>query len=1075
MEPGDAKYWAFITYSHADEEQATWLHRALERYRVPRKLVGREVLYGPVPRRLFPIFRDRDELPSASSLTDEIEEALRSSRALLVICSPNAAASKWVNEEVKLYKRLGRDDRIFCLIVDGEPGASDRPETGLLEAFPPAVRFRLGADGELSDRVAEPIAADVREGGDGKRNSRLKLLAGILDVPYDELKQRDRRQRLVQRVQILTLVALVLAALGGLWLNRARVIEKRRQVEVARSVAEQAEAELATNPHLATLLAVEAVRRSDEVQGRPLVSAEGALRRALRSIGGRSLGGHELEVSAAAFSPDGRWLATASIGDHVRLWDLSAEPPGATPRVLRGSDAYVWALAFSPDSRRLAIGHREGAELLDLSVPEGELHEIPIPQVGVVRSLAFARDGRRLAIGDHDRAFLVSLDAGGRPSGSLSVVPGDPVVVSPSGRWVAAAGRTGFDLHLRAADNRLRRHAGPLGGQLVSDLAFDPREQWVAAANLAAGFELWRLDRLDGPFNAWRGRGGNDRVAFSPDGRWLATGGDEQALRLLDLERAGAEPDRLPGHTGSLEALAFLPDARALVGVATDGRLRMWDPERPAVDAESWFGHEDPIGWMALSADGRWLCTGDHAGKTRLWRLDSPGAEPTQLQSGRAAQFTSDGRWLVTGGSDGTIQLREVFGPDPGLPRLVRRGDAAVERIDIGPQDRWLVSTDAEGSVELWRWSDAAEPARVRTLPGEPTARIVTGIAFGPDGRWMAVSRHAGGVHLDGFVELWHLEGSAEDAVALRGAGGHEGSIGAVAFDPTGRWAATGGADGTVRLWALDAGSPVENPLVLTVHEEPKVLQGSVLTRIIAVAFSPGGRWLAAASGEGAIRVWDLPSLASSAREPVIRLDTEALIGFLGFGPDGGWLAVWAGSKVLLWDLRAPESEPRTLEATDVDWTELVFSADGRWLAMGGSSEIARLWDLRSPDPGGEPRILPGGEGRRTQVRFSPSGAWVATSGSGGARLWAVEDSAAEALVLDEEGTVETFSSDGRWVVTRREGELQLWRLAVEELVGLACEIVDRNLTRAEWAQHLGDEPYEEACTGLPVEEGTID
>lgn len=198
----DYKYWAFISYSHSDEQWAQWLHKELETYRVPRRLVGRRNAFGSVPRRIFPVFRDREELPGAFDLGSNLTDALRLSRNLIVICSPRSAASHWVNEEIKLYKSMGREDRVLCLIVDGEPNASDRPDLGMLECFPPALRFRVGADGGLTEVRTEPIAADARKGKDGRENAKLKLLAGVLGVGFDELKQREQRRVRQRRLRL---------------------------------------------------------------------------------------------------------------------------------------------------------------------------------------------------------------------------------------------------------------------------------------------------------------------------------------------------------------------------------------------------------------------------------------------------------------------------------------------------------------------------------------------------------------------------------------------------------------------------------------------------------------------------------------------------------------------------------------------------------------------------------------------------------------------------------------------------------------------------------------------------------
>lgn len=218
------KYWAFISYSHHDEEWAKWLHKSLETYSVPRSLVGRKTKKnGELPRRVFPVFRDRDELPGAADLGGKIKNALSQSRSLIVICSPQSATSKWVNEEIKTYKAMGRDDRVLCLVIDGEPNATDKPDSEWEECFPEAVRFRVHPTGEISSERAEPIAADARRGKDGRENAKIKLLSGVLDVGYDELRQREKRREFRRRIRTAVVFAalILLVVLGYLALADA--------------------------------------------------------------------------------------------------------------------------------------------------------------------------------------------------------------------------------------------------------------------------------------------------------------------------------------------------------------------------------------------------------------------------------------------------------------------------------------------------------------------------------------------------------------------------------------------------------------------------------------------------------------------------------------------------------------------------------------------------------------------------------------------------------------------------------------------------------------------------------------
>ncbi len=222
------RYAAFISYSHADQAVARWLHRSLERYRLPRSLVGSSSPFGPVERRLLPVFRDREELPASGDLGSELHASLAASRFQIVLCSPHAAGSKWVNEEIVTFKRVHGEGRTLALIVAGEPYAG-----GSLECFPAALRFRLDAAGNLSDQPAEPIAADIRPGKDGRRLALLKLIAGLTGLQLDVLARRDaaRRQRQLAFVAAASLgVSVLTDGLAVYAETQRRVAESQRRL-----------------------------------------------------------------------------------------------------------------------------------------------------------------------------------------------------------------------------------------------------------------------------------------------------------------------------------------------------------------------------------------------------------------------------------------------------------------------------------------------------------------------------------------------------------------------------------------------------------------------------------------------------------------------------------------------------------------------------------------------------------------------------------------------------------------------------------------------------------------------------
>lgn len=190
----ERKYRAFISYCHEDEKWAEWLHRSLERYRLPRAL--RSSLSAGAAD-LKPIFRDKDELASGHSLSDSLKEALGSSEWLVVVCSPAAVRSKWVNEEISTFRDYRASEKVLCLLVDGDPGT----------AFPPAL---------LEGSQFEPLAADPRDSADGRRDALLRIAAGMLNVGFDDLRRRDQRQRYQDLLRLTISACVGLIAMTGL-------------------------------------------------------------------------------------------------------------------------------------------------------------------------------------------------------------------------------------------------------------------------------------------------------------------------------------------------------------------------------------------------------------------------------------------------------------------------------------------------------------------------------------------------------------------------------------------------------------------------------------------------------------------------------------------------------------------------------------------------------------------------------------------------------------------------------------------------------------------------------------------
>ena len=229
------RYYAFLSYSHQDKDLADWLHRELEKFRVPHSLAGHLTETGVVPRRLTPIFRDQHDLSAADDLGEEIKAALAGSQFLVVLCSPASATSRWTNAEIESFKRTRPEGCVLAAVASGEPFASDMPGRESEECFPPALRYKYDRRGHRTTKRAEPLAADLRGSADDRRTGFLKLVAGMLGVGLDELVQRDTTRRHRQ------MAWLVAASLGGMAVTSTLAVTAIQARDAARDQRRQAE------------------------------------------------------------------------------------------------------------------------------------------------------------------------------------------------------------------------------------------------------------------------------------------------------------------------------------------------------------------------------------------------------------------------------------------------------------------------------------------------------------------------------------------------------------------------------------------------------------------------------------------------------------------------------------------------------------------------------------------------------------------------------------------------------------------------------------------------------------------
>jgi WD40 repeat protein/energy-coupling factor transporter ATP-binding protein EcfA2 len=547
----------------------------------------------------------------------------------------------------------------------------------------------------------------------------------------------------------------------------------------------------------------------------------------------------------------------------------------------------------------------------------------------------------------------------------------------------------------------------------VWTVAFSPDGKWLASGSRDATIRLWQVD--DPATEPLVLRGHEDAVwsvAFSPDGQWLASGSTDSTIRLWQVDNPAVQPLVLRGHEDDVRSVAFSPDGRLLASGSWDNTIRLWQVDNPAVQPLVLRGHENGIYAVAFSPDGKQLASGGYDKTIRLWQVDDPADQSFVLRGHQtyvwSVAFSPDGKWLASASADNTVRLWQVAEPTA-QPLVLRGHEASVRTVAFSP-DGWLLASGSwDNTIRLWQVAEPdAEPLVLRGHDGD-----VWSVAFSPDGRLLASGSR------DYTVRLWELDEANIRPLVLRG---HDEAVLSVAFSPDGKRLASGGADYTIRLWQVN--NPDVQPLVLRGHEN----------FVWSVTFSPDGKQLASGSTDYTIRLWQVDE--PTAQPLVLRsayVWPVALVYSVVFSPDGTLLASGNYDKTIrLWQVAEPTAQPQMLRGHGDGIFSMAFSPDGRWLASGSLDDTIRLWQV--DEPTAEPRVLRGHEGDVWSVAFSPDGRWLASGSLDDTiRLWQVDEPDAEPLILrGHENDVRSvaFSPDGKWLASGSlDYTIRLWQV----------------------------------------------
>jgi WD40 repeat protein/serine/threonine protein kinase/tetratricopeptide (TPR) repeat protein len=641
---------------------------------------------------------------------------------------------------------------------------------------------------------------------------------------------------------------------------------------------------------------------------------------------------------------------------EMNLAGQAAELPGGLSRINQLL-AHWRPTAGGPDRRGWEWYYLRG--LGQRSLLTLHRHTAPVPAV------SWSPDGRRLASAGGDGMIKIWDTTTGRELATLRGHRGSLSLLawSPDGRRLASSGEPGTIL-LWDPDTGQVTARLPRPSPKVRSLSWAPDSRRLVSIGYYRTVRLWDAD-TGRQTDVFRGPTRCEVASWSPDGRLIALAGEGPKVLLRDTQ-SKRETILRTGHTGWIRALSWDPRARLLASGSAGGVIRLGDVAGLR-EVGVLRGHTGAVTSVAWGPDGCRLASASTDQTVRVWDVKTQKETATlrgHTSGVNGITWSPDGRRLASAGNDQTVRVWEMgTGPDPSL---LRGPPGSLTAVSWGPDSRRLASAGVDGTIRVWD-ADAGKQLAVLSVPTHRVSRThshsnaVCALGWSPDGRRLA----SGGQ--DGSLRLW-------DVATRKGTtlySGDDNIVNAVSWNPDGRRLASWDYSMALKVWDTNSGK-----LLLTLYRSSY--------GVSALSWGPGGRRLASGEGDGTVRLWDVDG-----RRQLARLRGHAgAVTAVSWSRHGRRLATASTDQTIkIWDVRE-RRELVTLRGLGLSVYSVSWSSDGRRLASASSDNTLKLWDTET---GRETLSLRGHASEVSGVSWSPDGRRLASSGNDGTvRVWDV-------------------------------------------------------------------------------------